>query len=234
MQIFFVGGVVMYPLLLLSVLSLTLTIERALFWRRMLSGREAERWRQLIELVRKRDWEAAGGAANRDPTVFGLFARRFVKRARAGVTEADGRELIESVRPSIERFGTALSTIITAAPCWAFWARCWDHQELRASRRQRGRRRRRRSNRGGNGDCPGALHHGLWTDHRAIDAVSVRDFPCLRRPGVYTPGDLHRCGRGSAARQRRLTQSEPSNQARRVLRPLPVLSLVRAHGDRHG
>ena len=116
MEIFVMGGVVMYPLLLVSIVSLSLTIERAFFWRRMLSRNEAQRWRKLVERVRKRDWEAAAKAAKKDRTVFGLFARRFIERAKDGATEADGRELIESVRGSIERFSTVLSTIITAAP----------------------------------------------------------------------------------------------------------------------
>lgn len=123
MEIFVLGGVVMYPLLLLSVVSLALSFERALFWRRMLSGREAERWRRLVEMVRTGDWSAAARAAKKDPTVFGVFARRFIARAEQGgrgggrgATEADARELIESVRGQIERFGTVLSTIITAAP----------------------------------------------------------------------------------------------------------------------
>lgn len=119
MEIFLLGGVVMYPLLLLSVVSLALSFERALFWWRMLSGREAERWRRLVEKVRAGDWSAAAKAARKDPTVFGVFARRFIARAEQGgrgATEADARELIESVRGQIERFGTVLSTIITAAP----------------------------------------------------------------------------------------------------------------------
>jgi biopolymer transport protein ExbB len=116
MEVFGVGGVVMYPLLLVSVVSLSLTIERALFWRRMLSRSEAQRWRKLVERVRKRDWEAAAKTAKKDSTVFGIFAQGLIERAKEGATEADGRELIESVRGPIERFSTVLSTIITAAP----------------------------------------------------------------------------------------------------------------------
>jgi len=116
MEVFGVGGVVMYPLLLVSIVSLSLTIERAFFWRRMLSRRETQRWDRLIERARKREWDAALKTARKDTTVFGLFAQRLIERARDGATEADGRELIESVRSPIERFSTILSTIITAAP----------------------------------------------------------------------------------------------------------------------
>jgi biopolymer transport protein ExbB len=44
---------------------------------------------------------------------YGTFTRRLLDRGR---TEAAAMELAEEVRPSLERFGATLSTIITAAP----------------------------------------------------------------------------------------------------------------------
>ena len=122
-DIFQQGGPIMWPLLLLSVVSLTLAIERALFWSRALSRREAERWGTISDHVRRGRWRDAAKASASDRTIFGIFARRLIERARDGeagpelmLTEGDARELIESVRSPLERFGSILSTIITAAP----------------------------------------------------------------------------------------------------------------------
>ncbi|MBD1913939.1 MULTISPECIES: MotA/TolQ/ExbB proton channel family protein [unclassified Leptolyngbya] len=57
------GGVVMYPLLILSFLSLSVAIERAWFWWKMLT-REREIAGRVLEAAR-RDWGAAADIARR-------------------------------------------------------------------------------------------------------------------------------------------------------------------------
>lgn len=114
------GGFVMWPLLILSVVSVALAIERAWFWMRTHTRARAAMLRTVSRRVREGDFGAALDAAEADGTFYGAFASSLVsearKRADAGAVEAHGLELVERVRPRIERFSGLLSTIITAAP----------------------------------------------------------------------------------------------------------------------
>ncbi|GAB4464596.1 MAG: MotA/TolQ/ExbB proton channel family protein [Elainellaceae cyanobacterium] len=60
-ELFSKGGFVMWPLLLLSILSLTVVIERVLFWWKILT-REREIAGQVLEAA-QRDWRTAGDLA---------------------------------------------------------------------------------------------------------------------------------------------------------------------------
>lgn len=114
------GGVVMWPLLGLSVVSVTLSIERAWFWSRTHTTGRAKMLRAITRRVRDGDLSGAMDVAEADSSIYGGFASTIIadarKRADAPTIEAHGIELIERARPRIERFSTTLSTIVTAAP----------------------------------------------------------------------------------------------------------------------
>ena len=121
--VFRAGGWVMWPLLGLSLLSVALSLERAMFWSSRSGGgggrRRDERLAKVCAALRRGDVEAARRAAERDDSVYGWFAGALVERlgeGGAGEVEAASVELVESVRPRVERFALTMSTIITAAP----------------------------------------------------------------------------------------------------------------------
>jgi biopolymer transport protein ExbB len=129
--VFELGGPVMYPLLFLSLLSLTLIFERSVFWARMTSRGRTRRWGTMTAKLRRGDVAGAKALAEADGTVLGWFGRNVIESLESGslpaapaaaaggqgaFTEAAARDLIESVRGPIERFGSTLSTTITAAP----------------------------------------------------------------------------------------------------------------------
>ena len=107
------GGWVMWPLLVMSVVSLTLSFERLLFW--MTTNRPGRaRWViTLCDLFRAGNRDGVQSAIRGDSSVYARAAASIQTR---GASEAAIVESIESVRPSIERFGAMQSTIITAAP----------------------------------------------------------------------------------------------------------------------
>lgn len=107
------GGPVMWPLLALSVLSLAVTLERALFWvRTHRPGRR--RWLlRLAEAIRANDRAGAKAIAADDGSLY-ADAAGMVLSGRVG--PASAVELAETYRPVFDRFSLTLSTIITAAP----------------------------------------------------------------------------------------------------------------------
>lgn len=117
-DLFIRGGVVMYPLLALSIVSLAISLERALFWARAHGPAHARRWTSLTDRVWRGDLTGALALAETDATPYGRFASRAIATVTQGqvFTEGRAREMIEDARPALERFGTTLSTIITAAP----------------------------------------------------------------------------------------------------------------------
>lgn len=115
------GGWVMYPLLLLSLVSVTLSVERAAFWARTNSRRNRRRVSRLTAKLRTGDVAAAIAIAERAEAPQLRYAAALLDHAtRPGADPAKiepaAMELIEDARPSIERFSVVLSTIITAAP----------------------------------------------------------------------------------------------------------------------
>lgn len=113
-QFFKAGGWVMYPLLLLSLLALTLIFERTVFW---ILGAQRTGQRHLqhyLALIASGDTSRAVETARNDRTLEGTLVRRaYAQDAR---TEAVLIGHIEDLRPSIERFAPTLGTIIAAAP----------------------------------------------------------------------------------------------------------------------
>ncbi|GAB4385343.1 MAG: MotA/TolQ/ExbB proton channel family protein [Phycisphaerales bacterium] len=110
-----------WPLLVLSVLSLTLAIERACFWLATNSRSGRRRFARVLELLRTIPPQQAAARLTEEPGLYARFARDLVAMVgRAGDDErlllAVSHELIERYRPTIERFSRTLSTIITAAP----------------------------------------------------------------------------------------------------------------------
>lgn len=113
-QFFLAGGWVMYPLLAMSLLSLTLIFERAFFW---VFSAQRNGQRQLstyIKLIETKNTDEARKQAKDDNTLEGLF----IAQALASNTKDEGLLIghIESMRPAIERFAPILGAIIAAAP----------------------------------------------------------------------------------------------------------------------
>tara|TARA_R110000782_G_scaffold57258_2_gene119515 strand:- start:8754 stop:9371 length:618 start_codon:yes stop_codon:yes gene_type:complete len=115
LTIFRAGGWVMYPLLALSVLAVTLVVERSLWWSMNLGT--GKRFALYVA-------DLAGGSAGlrraaerarKDRTPLGAIIRIL---AASDAPPSDGAALaaIESLRPPIERSSAALGVIIAAAP----------------------------------------------------------------------------------------------------------------------
>jgi len=114
------GGWVMYILLVLSLLSVTMSFERAVYWWRTHSRHTRTLVLGVIEKIRRGDLRSAHAAASADNSVYGRFVAGMLEQSSAlskrRASEAAAQEQIELIRTEIERFGTMLSTIITAAP----------------------------------------------------------------------------------------------------------------------
>ena len=110
------GGWVMYPLLALSLLSVALCCERAIFWMLVHSGGRRRRLRRLSSKARKGDRAGALALAEADGTFYGRVAAAVLRSGNGAEATALAQEQMEAARPAIERFSVTLSTIITAAP----------------------------------------------------------------------------------------------------------------------
>lgn len=110
------GGAVMWPLLFLSLLSIALCVERALFWLRTHTAAQRRRTAAAAACIRRRDLAGARALAVADGSVYGWFIRELLASDGGGPTEASARALLEDARIPLERFSVLLSTIITAAP----------------------------------------------------------------------------------------------------------------------
>lgn len=111
------GGWVMGVLLLLSVVAITLCLERAWFWWRQRGG--AARVRVLAAALRGGDQAALERAVarhGRRGAVLESFALALVTTGGGAATPSAVLEAADRVRPRMERFMPALSTIVTAAP----------------------------------------------------------------------------------------------------------------------
>lgn len=106
------GGPVMWLLLGVSVVSLTLVLERAWFFARTNSAGRLRRVLEVSRKLRHGDKQGAKPFAT-DPSVYGDAVRRLLDEPP---TEAGAVEVVELQRARLERFLPTLSTIITAAP----------------------------------------------------------------------------------------------------------------------
>lgn len=107
------GGFVMWPLLVVSVLSLAITLERMWFWSRLNSGRETTRVRKLLRALRNGDRSRAEECLEEPGGVYDQLARKMLEE---GPDDSIAMETIEDLRSTTERFSGILSTIITASP----------------------------------------------------------------------------------------------------------------------
>ncbi|MCL4221903.1 MAG: MotA/TolQ/ExbB proton channel family protein [Phycisphaerales bacterium] len=110
-----------WPLLALSVLSVTLALERTAFWLWTNSRSGRRRFSRVLEMLRSLGPEGAAPKLTEETGLYARFARDLC--AMVGRSASDERflaavshELVERYRPAVERFSQTLSTIITAAP----------------------------------------------------------------------------------------------------------------------
>ena len=112
---FYQGGPIMYPLLLCSIISLTLIIERGIFWIRETRNREKQLLDDLMTLVEKNDFTEAKRITGDTKDfvirvmVCGMVHREFSLRDALGMS-AD--EEIARMR----RYLPVLDTMITLSP----------------------------------------------------------------------------------------------------------------------
>ncbi|MEL7471958.1 MAG: MotA/TolQ/ExbB proton channel family protein [Planctomycetota bacterium] len=114
------GGWVMYPLLALSLTSVSLIVERSVYWIRTHGGGRGRRASKIAERACAGRLDEAAAIAESGDDVYAEFATGLIERAKQtrdrSVVEAAAQDLAEGSRHSVERFGTVLSTIVTAAP----------------------------------------------------------------------------------------------------------------------
>lgn len=123
----------MAPLGALSVVSVALTLERIVFWTATHRAGRSRTLARITNELRRGDLSAAASIAGKDRSIYGRFAAELVDEARsrsgdrasdaapagaahAGVQDSFALERAEARRPSIERWATVHSVIITAAP----------------------------------------------------------------------------------------------------------------------
>ena len=107
------GGPVMWPLLVVSIVALAVTIERTWFWFNLHTGRESRRYRQLLNAFRNGDRSKAESILRNPGSVYDRLARRMLED---GPDDATALEEIDNLRTQTERFSSVLSTIVTASP----------------------------------------------------------------------------------------------------------------------
>lgn len=107
------GGLVMWPLLGLSLLSATLIFERCWFFIRANNPGRMSRVRQMSQRLRTGDKAGARAIAEADRGLYASVVRRVLDEP---ASEALAVDIVESCRPRLERFMPTLSTIITVAP----------------------------------------------------------------------------------------------------------------------
>jgi len=114
-KIFYSGGVLMFPLLLCSIISLTVIIERSLFWIGVGMKRNRKVVDQVFDLCLKEDWDGVqkvtAGSKSYVARILlsGVMHRQYSPIKAMELAAAD--EIF-----SMQRFMNVLDTIITIAP----------------------------------------------------------------------------------------------------------------------
>jgi biopolymer transport protein ExbB len=103
----------MWPLLIVSIVALAVTIERTWFWFNLHTGRESRRYRQMLNAFRNGDRSKAESILRNPGSVYDRLARRMLED---GPDDATALEEIDNLRTQTERFSSVLSTIVTASP----------------------------------------------------------------------------------------------------------------------
>jgi biopolymer transport protein ExbB len=107
------GGVVMWPLLGLSVIAVTLLLERAWFYVNLHRPGRMTRVRTMAQRLRAGD---RAGARRLADTVGGVYGEVVGRLLDERPSEAAAADAVERQRRRLERYLPLLSTIITAAP----------------------------------------------------------------------------------------------------------------------
>ncbi|MCP4758352.1 MAG: MotA/TolQ/ExbB proton channel family protein [Planctomycetes bacterium] len=107
------GGYVMIPLLILSIISITLVVERVIFWVGVNGKTSLRRLARLNHALRTGDAPMVRGLVADDHTPYGQVACRLVEE---GANDAVALEAVEDQRGRLDRYMVTMSTIITAAP----------------------------------------------------------------------------------------------------------------------
>ena len=107
------GGIVMLPLIMLSVVSLTLIFERFWFWCFGGGHCPASTIATYNDLLRNGKRDSIEKKVKRKRTIFASVIQSLLTE---GNSDAVAIAAIEHQRPRFERYMVALSTIITAAP----------------------------------------------------------------------------------------------------------------------
>ncbi len=107
------GGIVMVPLIIMSVVSLCLIIERIWFWVSLHGPGRAGHLVKLNQAFRLGNLKAVKKLVPANRSIYDQVSRQVLEH---GATDAVAIEAVETQRPRVDRFMTSLSTIITAAP----------------------------------------------------------------------------------------------------------------------
>ena len=107
------GGYVMVPLLILSVCSLALIIERICYWVTLTGRSHLERMDGLNAALQSGDAARARGMVESDASPYDRVVLRMLDD---GTSDAVAMQAVDSIRSGLDRYMVVLSTIITAAP----------------------------------------------------------------------------------------------------------------------
>lgn len=107
------GGIVMIPLLIMSVASLCFIVERMWFWVSLHGLGRAKHLAKLNQAFRIGNLTTVKKLVPASRSIYDQVSRQLLEH---GATDAVAIEAVESQRPRVDRFMTSLSTIITAAP----------------------------------------------------------------------------------------------------------------------
>jgi biopolymer transport protein ExbB len=107
------GGPVIIPIVGLSVVSVGVTIERAIYWRRIHGRESVAAVGRLTEALREGNAERVRGMVEGKDTPYAVVTRRLLEK---GAGDGVAVEAVEEARGSIDRFLPLLSTIVAAAP----------------------------------------------------------------------------------------------------------------------
>lgn len=107
------GGVVIWPLLGLSILAMALVIERLWFWVKTNHARQIMAVEQMAKMLRLGKAEPARALAQENGAIYGQVVQMLLDET---LTDAVAVDVVQSQRSRLERFMPTLSTIITTAP----------------------------------------------------------------------------------------------------------------------
>jgi len=107
------GGPIMWPLAVLSIISVAMSIERAIFWMGTHSPARKRWLRTLASHLADGDRASSSALLAKDNSLYAGVVRFLLSTP---TRETLAIEAAERYRPALERFSTTHSTIITAAP----------------------------------------------------------------------------------------------------------------------